>query len=315
MVRNCSPQLPWETKLVHLNKHMVRIRWAGYGFGTREIIATRILAKVESDQRNFSELGRPLYRNKEQRAQAPKVDKANWFRDGGATTTLTVPVTKRSELAKRLRLVVANSKGPRGTSVKVVEKPGPPLLQGIALSNPFMASKCHKGNCPLEETGSDCLGKCSLESVVYTAVCTHCEDKQEEEEVPEKDRVQYLYIGETSRTLRTRSSQHLKDYKKCRNTDWTTVSEEEGPSSFMWDHRREVHGGQYGMDPDKDFRFGVLARNQDPLTRQTVEAVRIKLAVDKGKHIDKSGNEQNIHTLNRKSEIFAPRERFISQSQ
>ena len=107
----------------------------------------------------------------------------------------------------------------------------------------------------------------------------------------------------------------MKDYRKCLNTDWTSVSEEEGPSSFMWDHRREIHGGQSGMEPDKDFRFGVMARHQDPLTRQTVEAVRIRLAVDKETHIDKSGKEFKIHTLNRKSEIFAPRERDIVQSQ
>ena len=185
MMRNCSPQMDWDSKLTHLNKLMVRIRWAGYGFGVREVIATRILAKVENDARNLRDLGRPLYRSKEERARASKVDKSTWFRKGGATTTLTVPVTKNSELAKRLRIVVAKVEGPKGTSVKVVERPGPPLLQGIALSNPFPPVNCPKEDCPLEATGSRCLGKCSLESIVYKATCTLCDAKQEEEGVPE----------------------------------------------------------------------------------------------------------------------------------
>ena len=76
IVRNCSPDLQWEIKLKYLNKLMVRIKWAGYGFKTREIVVTRIMAKINNDLRNFQELGRPLYRSKEVRAEILKTDKA-----------------------------------------------------------------------------------------------------------------------------------------------------------------------------------------------------------------------------------------------
>ena len=50
---------------------------------------------------------------------------------------MTVPETKDSMLAKRLRIAVSNVRGPKGTSVKVIEWPGPGLLQRIAIKNTF----------------------------------------------------------------------------------------------------------------------------------------------------------------------------------
>ena len=133
----------------------------------REIVATRIISKVETDMRNYMELGRPLYRNKQIRSQIVKTDKTTWFRSEGATATLTVPVTKGSTLARRLRETVAQVKGPKGTSVKVLERPGLPLLTGLARSSPFPTKQCPRDKCPLEVTGSICWGKCSLENIVY----------------------------------------------------------------------------------------------------------------------------------------------------
>ena len=128
--------------------------------------------------RNNEHLQRPLYRSKAQRAEVMKPDKVSWFRKEGATATLTVPETKNSELAKRLRLAVAQISGPKGTSVKIIEKPGPPLLQGIALKNPFRTQGCPREGCPLVKSGKPCLGKCSLEGITYIATCRHCEEQQ-----------------------------------------------------------------------------------------------------------------------------------------
>ena len=139
-IKNCSVQLEWEEKVIHLNKLMVQMKWGGYSQVTREIVAERILGKLDNNLRNFTELDRPLYRSKLQRAQVVKDDKASWFRKEGATATLTVPETSASGLAKRLRIIVASIPGPKGTSVKVLEKPGPPLLQGIA---PWWSQESH----------------------------------------------------------------------------------------------------------------------------------------------------------------------------
>ena len=61
-LRNCSIDLPWSTKLVHLNKLMVQMRWAEYSQKTRGIVAERILGKLDNNMRNYEYLQRPLYR-------------------------------------------------------------------------------------------------------------------------------------------------------------------------------------------------------------------------------------------------------------
>ena len=314
IIRNCSPDLQWQHKLDYLNKLMVRIKWSGYGFKVREIVAKRILAKTDNDRRNYEELGRPLYRDKLTRAQVVKSDKSTWFRSEGATTTLTVPVTEGSILAKRLREVVARVQGPRGTSVRVVERPGPPLLSGLALSNPFPMTVCPKPNCPLELSGTTCRGRCSTESVVYKATCVLCEEEQEALGVPESQRIQYQYVGETSRTVRIRSGQHKADYLKCSREGRQASVEEDTWSSFMWDHRLAKHHNNTTMDPDRDFKFDILSSFKDPMTRQITEAVFINQALETNTQTDKKGVEIPVHSLNRKFECFAPRDRNFNSN-
>ena len=121
---------------------MIQMMWARYGENSRKIVAERILGKIDNNMRNLNHLNRPLYRSKKQRAESTKVDKSTWFRKEGATATLTVPETQGSSLVKRLRMAVARVSGPKGTKVKVVEQPGVPPLQGIALKNPFKSTGC-----------------------------------------------------------------------------------------------------------------------------------------------------------------------------
>ena len=104
-----------------------------------------------------------------------KTNKATWFRKLGATTTLMVPATKNSELAKQVRLVLGQYPGPKGTSVKVHEQPEKPLLCGLT-SNPFNTGSCPKGNCPLG--GKPCDGSCSKENITYSACCLICRNTQ-----------------------------------------------------------------------------------------------------------------------------------------
>ena len=61
---------------------------------------------------NLRNLGRPLYRSKEERRKATKDDKATWFRKGGDTATIMVPSTPGSALAKGIRELLKVVKGP-----------------------------------------------------------------------------------------------------------------------------------------------------------------------------------------------------------
>ena len=79
----------------------------------------------------------------------------------GATTTIMVPSTKDSTLAKRLREVVVRCPGPKGTVIKVMEKPGKPLMAGLR-PDPQENTECYRENCPLIRSGQECQNKCRV---------------------------------------------------------------------------------------------------------------------------------------------------------
>ena len=115
-----------------------------------------------------------------------------------------VPTTQNSFLAKKLRMILATTPGPRGTSIKVVEVPEPALFSGISLNNPFLPDGCRREDCPQVASGEPCKGKCAKEGILYQAVCDLCRrgDNEDQDVISQ-------YIGETSRTLYVRTIQPL----------------------------------------------------------------------------------------------------------
>ena len=140
----------------------------------REIVAKKVLEKIKMNEWNNKYLRRLLNRSKEQRKNNIKEDKGTWFRKMGATSTLMVPATRESELAKKLRIILTSSSGPRGTTTKVVEVPGPAIFTGLAVNNPFLPEECRRVDCPQLSSDEPCKGKCSKERVLYKAFCSKC---------------------------------------------------------------------------------------------------------------------------------------------
>ena len=54
------------------------MKWVGYSENSKQIVATRALAKMESDVHNFHHMGGPLFRSKEERNQFTQITKSNW---------------------------------------------------------------------------------------------------------------------------------------------------------------------------------------------------------------------------------------------
>ena len=129
--------------------------WAQYTTTDRETVLRRIFSRIDNDRTSLEQEGRPLYRSKQTRRQQLKTDKSTWFREMGATTTIMVPSTKDSTLAKRLREVVVRCPGPKGTVIKVMEKLGRPLMTGLR-PDPQENSTCYRENCPLLRSGQEC---------------------------------------------------------------------------------------------------------------------------------------------------------------
>ena len=274
--------------------------WSGYNFAAREIVANRILAKYHSTVTNYVIFGRPLFRSKEERRSLPKKDKSDWFRDDGTTATLAVPTTEGSTLAKTLRKTLIDFPGPKGTKVRIVETPGPPIQQGISINNPFKLDTCGRTNCPFNTHGENCKERCRIERIVYRAICTRCTETE------------HCYEGETSRTLLTRSLQHFNEYKQAARSNSIRDSNRDELSSWMWEHVRDKHEGNLNLQNHLlDFKFTVISSHKDAMERQIKEAIRIKSAIGGTvKKSDSSKEKSKVICLNRKGEYFAPIERY-----
>ena len=104
-----------------------------------------------------------MYRSKEDRRNRDRTDKGTWFRKAGATAIIMVPATPESQLAKGIRKVLLQHKGPRGTVTKVVERPVMAIHSDISSYNPFPTEVYGRTKCPYLQSGQPCLDKCAKE--------------------------------------------------------------------------------------------------------------------------------------------------------
>ena len=122
-----------------------------------------------------------------------------------------------------------------------------------------------------------------------------------------------VYFGESSRTLYTRSNQHLDDFRKALrqgNNHQGHPSSDES-SSWIMDHALEAHGGPQNLDPTDDIQFTFRRQQRDPLTRQINESVIIHWSLEKKVAYGPKDVPEVMYCLNRKEDCFAPRVRKL----
>ena len=100
----------------------------------------------------------------------------------------------------------------------------------------------------------------------------------------------------------------MNDYDKCKKQADKPTNLDNETSSFMWDHHKNKHPGDT-IDPLNDFKWTILDKMQDPMTRQIREAIRIEESLNKGQILTHQGYKK-IESLNRKEEHFQARKRF-----
>ena len=186
--------------------------------------------------------------------------------------------------------------GPVGTSVKVVERPGPPITRGLSRNNPFPRLSCGRNKCPLADSNRGCREDCSSEGILYAAFCKKCEE--------DPSVTNNIYIGETSRTLWIRANQHKEDYQRVSRSNGTCET-----TSFMWDHWLAKHSQDGRLNPDDEYRFQIISNHRDPFDRQINEAVKIERALESKIFTGKNNKDSIVESLNRKFEHFCPRPR------
>ena len=107
-----------------------------------------------------------------------------------------------------------------GYHVKLVERLGRPLP--ILFSKNLSGPKYHRAECaPCANPHTKGPSFCNLKSVVYEVVCALC-DKEHKESVSTKHKGRY--VGQSSRTLFERASEHLQGLSRF------------DPANFLFKH-------------------------------------------------------------------------------
>ena len=125
-MRNCHPCLPWDTKVAFLNSLCISMAEAGHSESFRAMVISRVVAKYSKSLENHINGEKIMYRNRLERqteveARGGKSTKANWFRSGGVTTTLSVPTTCVGKLAAMVKTGLERCIPPGRTCTKVLE--------------------------------------------------------------------------------------------------------------------------------------------------------------------------------------------------
>ena len=93
------------------------------------------------------------------------------------------------------------------------------------------------------------------------ARCRRCREKQIEEGVAEEDVVDKVYIGESHRSIVTRSREHFSTYKAGgpRREEAGGREEEDEESrktgSWMREHTLECHSSVFSKEKQNDYEF------------------------------------------------------------
>ena len=165
---------------------------------------------------------------------------------------------------------------------------------GLTKSNQFPRDNCEREDCAMcvNKEDSDKRTHFDVSNVGYEGDCLRC------------DLSVYKYVGETSRTGYTRIREHLADYRAAATANLPPQPEVYGPDqhrkpvkSWMWEHTRDVHGGQTDKQGGiSDYKFHIANRFKKCLQRQIDEGLRIKRKEAEG-----------CILLNGKNKFYTPR--------
>ena len=197
------------------------------------------------------------------------------------------PASPDGKLAKMITAKEAELKKDLSWSVKVLEKPGVPLINCLGTKFPIETGCPLKPKCKACSRGNGIT--CAAKNLVYQVECGICKhDESEKKRKKEKRRQknkdglnreetkeeksgihssqtakrENFYIGETARTLRCRAAEHINKLR-----EWDR-------DSFMLNHWAKEHGH---LTQPPNLKFTVVKQCRDALSRQIQEALWIPL--------------------------------------
>ena len=307
-LRNCSPSLPWSMKAEFLNNLCISMLEAGHSESFRVTVITRVIGKYEANLKNHLSGQKQMYRTRKERETQFKATgrstKSNWFTKTDHTSTVTFPTTPGDGLVGLVKDCLEKCVAPTRTNTKVMGGGGISTKSVLVRVNPFPRPDCGRTTCPLKWMDGGCQERCYREMEGYSAHCNRCRDDQMRQGVPLERVNDYVYYGESSRSLKTRADGHYGDYQTHQHG-----TKKKPVSSWMWDHAVEHHDGMISQNIRQDYTFRLQGTFRDCLSRQLDEAVRIDMAERYGRVLgDRSeGVGGTSVVLNRKEEHYNPK--------
>ena len=260
ILKNCSEDIPWETTAEMMSDFSLRMKLSGYNESYRHNIIQSSISGYEKQKEMDRNDIQPMFRDKNWNKVKRKKDKEKktkqWFKKGAENDQsfpIFCPCTPNSKLFQRWKKVaeeVAESSRGR-VKAKIVEQAGTPLKTLLCKSAPKEDNTCHAEDCHVcnsDTTRRFACRKMSPGGMGYEVQCMTC---------LHDNRRTSLYHGETSRTLYTRSKEHLNR------------------GSGSEDKPLLKHSRIYHPNTEATFEIRPVEYFTDPLTRQINEGVRI----------------------------------------
>ena len=261
-LRNTKIELGEEIRNEHLTKFMLKMKNSGHKVNFR----TRILKSslnafekmVEEDKSGKKPLHRNRSWNKENRTKDKENKKNNWYKidknseksEKQFTSILFVPPTPGSELLKDIKKRDEELNKNEKDRINFFEKGCIKIEKLLTNKKPFKTEKWTDKWCPL------CKGEygeikidCNTNNAGYRWVCKTCEKNRNQKRV---------YEGETSRSIRIRTLEHLRGLKN-------KIS-----SNVLYKHSKMDHIGE-----NVEFGLEISGTFNNALTRQANESIRI----------------------------------------
>ena len=182
------------------------------------------------------------------------------------TTVLFVEFSKGGVLQKTMRDALDRLTPMLGFKVRVAERGGTSLGSLLSNKNLWSGTHCGREDCrPCKQPG-DKKEDCKKRNVVYESECGECNPEgsrktSDKEGLAERREVPSLYVGETARSMKERSSEHWADAESGKE------------ECHMVEHQAMAHQGR----GTPTFNFRVVKKCTSSLERQVREAVRIQM--------------------------------------
>lgn len=237
---------------------MLVLKNSGYTKNFRKEVLNSALEAFKKMEDDDLKGVKPLYRSRTWESEDEKTTnkmkkKLNWWKNEKSKvqykSLVFVPPTPGGKLIKELQQREEELNKNSDERIKFLEHGGDKMEKLLTNKYPFKTEKCAEKMCPLCQNEKEPTVPCNTNNAGYKWTCKTCKNRN----------ITKVYEGETSRSVRIRGGEHLRDFRN--RTE----------KSVLFKHQILEHKNEKA-----EFEMEITGVFKDALTRQADEAVRIQ---------------------------------------